>query len=88
MASITIRNLDDSVKKALRRRAAENGRSMEEEARLILGLELRRDRSLEHGGLGTRLRKIWADSGLEDGLPVPPRTEMPRRVDFGDEGDD
>ena len=36
MASITIRNLDDDVKTRLRGRAAENGRSMEEEARLIL----------------------------------------------------
>ncbi len=36
MASITIRNLDPDVKEALRRRAAANGRSMEEEARLYL----------------------------------------------------
>ncbi|MCC2098959.1 MAG: bifunctional phosphopantothenoylcysteine decarboxylase/phosphopantothenate synthase, partial [Hyphomicrobiales bacterium] len=36
MASITIRNLDESAKQALRRRAAGNGRSMEEEARLLL----------------------------------------------------
>ena len=36
MASITIRNLDDEVKTRLRLRAAGNGRSMEEEARLIL----------------------------------------------------
>ena len=36
MASITIRNLDDDVKTRLRVRAASNGRSMEEEARLIL----------------------------------------------------
>ena len=36
MASITIRNLDDNVKARLRMRAADNGRSMEEEARLIL----------------------------------------------------
>ena len=36
MASITIRNLDDGVKSALRIRAAEHGRSMEEEARIIL----------------------------------------------------
>ena len=36
MASITIRNLDDSLKQRLRVRAAENGRSMEEEARDIL----------------------------------------------------
>ena len=37
MASITIRNLDDDVKSRLCVRAAGNGRSMEEEARLILG---------------------------------------------------
>ena len=36
MASITIRNLDDDVKTRLRVQAAGNGRSMEEEARLIL----------------------------------------------------
>ena len=36
MASITIRNLDDEVKTRLRVQAAGNGRSMEEEARLIL----------------------------------------------------
>lgn len=37
MASITIRNLDDAAKERLRMRAAQNGRSMEEEARLLLG---------------------------------------------------
>jgi plasmid stability protein len=36
MASITIRNLDDGIKRQLRVRAAEHGRSMEEEAREIL----------------------------------------------------
>ena len=36
MASLTIRNLDDPVKARLRIRAAHNGHSMEEEARVIL----------------------------------------------------
>ena len=36
MASITVRNLDDGLKRRLRIRAAENGRSMEQEAREIL----------------------------------------------------
>lgn len=36
MASITIRKLDDDIKTRLRVRAAGNGRSMEEEVRLIL----------------------------------------------------
>lgn len=36
MASITIRKLDDSLKRDLRRQAADNGRSLESEAREIL----------------------------------------------------
>ena len=36
MASITIRNLDEDIKRRLRIRAAMHGRSMEEEARDIL----------------------------------------------------
>lgn len=36
MASITIRNLDDELKKRLRVRSARHGRSMEDEARDIL----------------------------------------------------
>ncbi len=36
MASITIRQLDDALKRRLRLRAARNGRSMEDEARTIL----------------------------------------------------
>jgi len=36
MASITIRNLGEGLKSRLRARAAQHGRSMEEEAREIL----------------------------------------------------
>ena len=36
MASLTIRKLSDETKRLLRIRAAEHGRSMEEEARVIL----------------------------------------------------
>ncbi len=36
MASITIRSLDEATKQSLRERAARNGRSMEEEVRLLL----------------------------------------------------
>src|SRR5437762_7296711 len=36
MGSLTVRNLKESVKKRLRLRAAANGRSMEEEVRLLL----------------------------------------------------
>jgi len=40
MASLTIRQLDDDVKRRLRLRAAREGRSMEEEARHLLALHL------------------------------------------------
>lgn len=36
MATLTIRNVDEKVRRALRRRAAENDVSMEEEVRRIL----------------------------------------------------
>ena len=36
MGSLTVRNLSEDVKKRLRQRAAANGRSMEEEVRLLL----------------------------------------------------
>ncbi len=36
MTQLTIRQIDDKLKRALRVRAAENGRSMEEEVRQIL----------------------------------------------------
>ncbi len=39
MAGMTIRNLDETVKRRLRLRAAENGRSLEAEVRDILGRE-------------------------------------------------
>ena len=40
MASLLIRGLDDQLKRQLRIRAAENGRSMEEEVRRILHVAL------------------------------------------------
>jgi len=53
MASITIRQLDDDLKQRLRLRAARNGRSMEDEARTILGAAAaleRQDESTMHPG--------------------------------------
>ena len=37
MASLTIRKLDETIKAYLRLRSAKNGRSVEEELRVILG---------------------------------------------------
>ncbi len=70
MASITIRNLDEDVKTRLRIRAAENGRSMEEEARVIL-----RDAVGSNPGsqnLASLIRARFGPMGGVD-LELPPR---------------
>jgi len=50
MASITIRQLDEGLKRRLRLRAARNGRSMEDEARTILRHAASLDERIEPGG--------------------------------------
>ena len=50
---------------------------MEEEARQIISLELRKDRSLPSEGLGTRLRRIFEESGAVGELKIPARSEYP-----------
>ena len=74
MASITIRNLDDEVKIRLRTRAAGNGRSMEEEARLILA-EAVEQAPLPAKGLGTALHELFKPLGGVE-LELPPREPM------------
>ena len=70
MASITIRNLDDDVKTRLRVRAADNGRSMEEEARLILRDAV--ERKTPPRNLASAIRARIAPLGGVD-LELPPR---------------
>ena len=70
MANITIRNLDDDVKTRLRMRAAENGRSMEEEARRILREAVRRKPSVQN--LARSIRSRFAPLGGVE-LELPPR---------------
>ena len=71
MASITIRNLDDDVKPRLRMRAAGHGRSMKEEARLILGDAVEREPAPAKG-LGTALHELFKPFGGVE-LEIPPR---------------
>ena len=70
MASITIRNLDDDVKTRLRVRAAGNGRSMEEEARLILGDAVGAE--AETHDLASIIRSHFGPTNGVD-LELPPR---------------
>ena len=70
MTSITIRKLDNEVKKRLRVRAALNDRSMEEEARLIL-----RDALMSTSTSQNLADAIRSHFGPENGLDLelPPR---------------
>ena len=61
MGSLTLRNIDDSLKAGLRMRAAANDRSMEEEARQILRRSLLREKSTV--GIGTRISQRFAAVG-------------------------
>ena len=70
MASITIRKLDDEVKTRLRIRAAGNGRSMEEEARLILREAVNRKTGPKN--LASAIRARFAPLGGVE-LELPPR---------------
>lgn len=73
MASITIRNLDNKVKSRLRIRAAGHGRSMEEEARLILREAV--DREEGPTNLAQAIRSRFARFGGVE-LDLPPREPM------------
>jgi len=73
MASLTIRNLDESLKSALRVTAAQHGVSMEEEVRRILRQALQ-PTAPAPTGLGQRLRRRF-QAVATDELPIPPRSE-------------
>ena len=79
MASITVRNLEDGVKRRLRIRAAENGRSMEEEARDILRTALYRQPPAQEN-LASIIRARFAPLGgvTLDTLPRSPTRKPPR----------
>ena len=79
MASITIRNLDDNVKSRLRLRAAANGHSMEEEARVILREAVGRRAQPEN--LARFIRECFAPYGGVE-LELPPREPMREPPDF------
>ena len=80
MASITIRNLDNDVKTRLRMRAAEHGRSMEEEVRIILR-EAVSDAKAGPRNLAKFTRECFAPLGGVE-LELPPRGPMREPPDF------
>jgi plasmid stability protein len=80
MSTLTVRNLDEALKARLRVRAAENGRSMEAEARAILRATLE-GREEADGRLGSRINERFRGLG-GDKLDLPSRTEPPRAADL------
>ena len=82
MASITVRKLDDELKQRLRVRAAENGRSMEQEAREILKAALDGEKAVPEKDLGTAIHELFKPFGGVE-LEIPPRepTREPPRFD-------
>ncbi|SKA94768.1 hypothetical protein SAMN02745130_03696 [Thiothrix eikelboomii] len=79
MAMLTIRNIDESLKKQLRIQAAEHGCSMEEEVRRILQQAI--TGSNQQKGFGSRIHQTVMDiSGSADtDFALPPRS-LPRAI--------
>lgn len=75
MASITIRNLEETTKRKLKVRAAMHGRSMEQEARDILNGALRekplRQKRKSGADLVKRIREIFEPLGGVELEPFP-----------------
>jgi plasmid stability protein len=81
MASITVRNLDDNVKKRLRRRAAEHGRSLEAEVRAVLSDSVMKRPAREETGadLFDRIHARFKPLGVTE-LKLPKRKASTDRV--------
>jgi plasmid stability protein len=81
MSVLTIRNIDEPTKAALRLRAARHGVSMEEEARRILRSAVGREDVTKP--MGDRLMALFEpvrESGAVDGFELPiPRRQAPRK---------
>lgn len=68
MAQLLVRDLEDSVKASLKRRAERHGRSMEEEIRHILR-DAVKGSNRPIAKLGSRIAGRFSDAGLMSDLP-------------------
>jgi antitoxin FitA len=68
MAQLVVRNLEESVKTRLQRRARRHGRSMEEEVREILRNAANEKDSAE-SGLGSEIAALMKGTGLHFDAP-------------------
>jgi len=68
MAQLVVRNIEDTVKARLQRRAARRGRSMEEEVRDILRDAVKKEET-STGGLGTAIASRFRKVGFKTDIP-------------------
>lgn len=80
MATLTIRKIDERTKRRLRVRAAQNNRSMEEEARTILREALDGERAPAESLATSIMRLFQPFGGVE--LDIPPRAVEREPPDF------
>jgi antitoxin FitA len=80
MVAISVRDLDEDVVLRLKVRAAEHGRSMEAEVRVILAEALAPDSGDEPNFLLALRAEVLEIGGVD--LDIPPRRDMPRAPDF------
>ena len=86
MAGITVRKLEDELKRRLRIRATDNGRSLTEEVRHIPRMELCPQPQKKN--LASAIHARFAPLGGAE-LDIPPRSPMrqPPRFDWDNDGD-
>jgi plasmid stability protein len=68
VAQLVVRNIEDSVKTRLQRRARRNGRSMEAEVRDILRCAVH-EAEAPGGGLGTEIAALFRGKGIDFDIP-------------------
>jgi antitoxin FitA len=81
MAQFIVRDLEDTVKARLKRRAERHGRSMEEEVRDILR-NAAKEENRPLPNLGSRIAARFAKTGLSDDLPEL-HGQAPRPAEVG-----
>jgi plasmid stability protein len=77
MSTLTIRNVEPALKERLRVRAAQHGRSMEAELRVILKDVLRVEKPDGEISLGEAIQRRFRPLGGANELIIPPRTAFP-----------
>ena len=79
MPNLTVRNLSEETHRALRTRAAHNGRSTEAEVRMILEETVLPPKRLK---IGSEIHRIAQEVGGMDDLEIPRQRSTIRGADF------